>query len=94
MSSILILKGLNLNRRGTRGPIVHGALTPDARALCEATGQRLGLRVDVRQPNHARVLVDRLHGAGAPCRAGALREVIFNASVGTRTQVARRSVGA
>lgn len=89
MPAILILNGPNLNLLGTREPAVYGSATlDDVRALCEATGQRLGLTVDFRQSNHEGVLVDWLHEAGAAHRAGTLRGVVFNAGAYTHTSVA------
>ena len=74
MSTILVLNGPNLNLLGTREPAVYGRTTlDDVRALCEATGQRLGMAVDFRQSNHEGVLIDWIHeaGAGAPRRHAA-----------------------
>jgi len=89
MSSILVLNGPNLNLLGTREPAVYGSTTLDeVRALCEATGQRLGLALEFRQSNHEGVLIDWIHEAGAAFRAGTLRGVVFNAGAYTHTSVA------
>ena len=87
--TILILNGPNLNLLGTREPAVYGRTTlDDVRALCEATGQRLGLAVDFRQSNHEGVLIDWIHEAGVAHRAGTLLGVVFNAGAYTHTSVA------
>jgi 3-dehydroquinate dehydratase II len=89
MPSILILNGPNLNLLGTREPAVYGHTTlDDVRALCAATGQRLGLEVDFRQSNHEGVLIDWIHEAGAAHRAGGLLGVAFNAGAYAHTSVA------
>jgi 3-dehydroquinate dehydratase-2 len=89
MKTILILNGPNLNLLGTREPAVYGPATlDDVRALCEASGQRLGLGIDFRQSNHEGVLVDWIHEAGTAFRAGSLLGVVFNAGAYTHTSVA------
>jgi 3-dehydroquinate dehydratase-2 len=68
---------------------VYGSKTlDDVRALCERTGEQLGLKVDFRQTNHEGVLVDWIHEAGAAHRAGTLRGVVINAGAYTHTSVA------
>ncbi len=89
MPTILILNGPNLNLLGTREPAVYGHTTlDDVRALCLATGQRLGLEIDFRQSNHEGVLIDWIHEAGVAHRAGTLLGVVFNAGAYTHTSVA------
>ena len=89
MPTILVLNGPNLNLLGTREPAVYGHTTlDDVGALCQATGQRLGLDIDFRQSNHEGVLIDWIHEAGIAQRAGSLLGVVFNAGAYTHTSVA------
>jgi 3-dehydroquinate dehydratase-2 len=89
MSKILVLNGPNLNLLGTREPAVYGATTlADVQALCETTGQALGVAVDFRQSNHEGVLIDWIHEAGIAHRGGGLLGVVFNAGAYTHTSVA------
>ena len=89
MSTILVLNGPNLNLLGTREPAIYGAATlADVQALCQATGQQLGVTVDFRQSNHEGVLVDWIHEAGAAHRAGTLLGIVFNAGAYTHTSLA------
>ena len=89
MPTILVLNGPNLNLLGTREPAVYGASTlADVQALCEATGQQLGVTVDLRQSNHEGVLIDWIHDAAAAHRAGTLLGLVFNAGAYTHTSVA------
>ena len=62
MPTILVLNGPNLNLLGTREPAVYGHTTlADVQALCEATGQRLGLAIDDQHRAGHRPLHDHLH---------------------------------
>ena len=89
MSTILVLNGPNLNLLGEREPAIYGAATlADVQALCQATGQQLGVAVDFRQSNHEGVLIDWIHEAGAAHRAGTLLGIVFNAGAYTHTSVA------
>lgn len=87
--TIFVLNGPNLNLLGTREPAIYGAATlADVQALCQATGQQLGVTVDFRQSNHEGVLVDWIHEAGAAHRAGTLLGIVFNAGAYTHTSLA------
>jgi 3-dehydroquinate dehydratase II len=83
---VLVLNGPNLGRLGTREPAVYGSTThADLVALCERTGDELGLAVEVRQTDHEGELLGWLHGAaddGVP--------VVLNAAAWTHTSVAVR----
>jgi len=62
--NVLVLNGPNLGRLGTREPDVYGAATyADLVKLCEETGTRLGLAVEVRQTDAEHELIGWLHGA-------------------------------
>lgn len=82
----LVLNGPNLGRLGTREPAVYGSTThADLVALCERTGDELGLAVEVRQTDHEGELLGWLHAAaddGVP--------VVLNAGAWTHTSVAVR----
>jgi 3-dehydroquinate dehydratase II len=83
---VLVLNGPNLGRLGTREPAVYGSTThADLVALCERTGDELGLAVEVRQTDHEGEMLGWLHGAaddGVP--------VVLNAGAWTHTSVAVR----
>jgi len=64
MRAVLVLNGPNLGRLGSREPEVYG--TASLRALtelCAAAGERLGLRVEVRQTDDEAELVSWVHEA-------------------------------
>jgi 3-dehydroquinate dehydratase-2 len=64
MTRVLVLNGPNLGRLGSREPDVYG--TADFAALaevCRATGQALGLAVEVRQTDHEAELIGWVHEA-------------------------------
>ena len=64
MTTVLVLNGPNLGRLGTREPDVYGSTTyADLVKLCEETGTRLGLAVEVRQTDAEHELIRWLHGA-------------------------------
>ena len=89
MPSILVLNGPNLNLLGTREPAVYGSTTlDDVRALCEATGQRLGLASTSARATTRACSIDWIHEAGVAHRAGTLLGVVFNAGAYTHTSVA------
>lgn len=61
---VLVLNGVNLGRLGKREPAVYGSDThADLAARCIATGEALGLSVEVRQTNAESELVGWLHEA-------------------------------
>jgi 3-dehydroquinate dehydratase II len=85
-SPVLVLNGPNLGRLGTREPAVYGRTTyADLVALCERTGEELGLKVQVRQTDHEGELLGWLHEA-----ADAGAAVVLNAGAWTHTSVAVR----
>ncbi|MFI0418465.1 type II 3-dehydroquinate dehydratase [Spongiactinospora gelatinilytica] len=64
MTTVFVLNGPNLGRLGRREPDVYGAQTyDDLVALCQKTGQRLGLDVEVRQTDGEAELIGWLHEA-------------------------------
>lgn len=61
---VLVLNGPNLARLGSREPDVYGSAThADLVDACRATGEELGLQVEVRQTDDEAVLVGWLHEA-------------------------------
>jgi 3-dehydroquinate dehydratase-2 len=83
---VLVLNGPNLGRLGTREPTVYGStIYADLVALCERTGDELGLAVEVRQTDHEGELLGWLHDA-----ADAGTPVVLNAAAWTHTSVAVR----
>ncbi|MFB9931261.1 type II 3-dehydroquinate dehydratase [Amycolatopsis halotolerans] len=85
-----VFNGPNLGRLGKREPAVYGSTTHDDLAqLCVATGEELGLDVEVRQTDHEGEMVGWLHeaaGAGAP--------VVLNAGAWTHYSIAVRDAAA
>ncbi|GAA1020829.1 MULTISPECIES: type II 3-dehydroquinate dehydratase [Amycolatopsis] len=85
-----VFNGPNLGRLGKREPSVYGSTTHDDLArLCVATGQELGLDVEVRQTDHEGEMVGWLHeaaDAGAP--------VVLNAGAWTHYSIAVRDAAA
>lgn len=80
----LVLNGPNLNRLGTREPLIYGDQTyADLERLCLDTGRRLGLTVEVRQSNAEHELLQWLHAA-----ADDDSDVVLNAAAWTHTSVA------
>ncbi|RBQ19547.1 type II 3-dehydroquinate dehydratase [Spongiactinospora rosea] len=64
MTTVFVLNGPNLGRLGRREPEVYGAQTyDDLVVLCQKTGQRLGLDVEVRQTDSEAELIGWLHEA-------------------------------
>ena len=89
MPGVLVLNGPNLNLLGTREPDRYGPQTlADVEKLCRRVGEELGLDVDFFQSNHEGVLIDRIHAAGAQCRAGTLLGAVFNPGALTHTSIA------
>ena len=61
---VYVLNGPNLGRLGTREPDVYGHTTyADLVKVCQATGQDLGLDVEVRQTDAEHELLGWLHQA-------------------------------
>ena len=83
MKRVLVLNGPNLNRLGTRQPVIYGHTTyADLVKLCETAGAELGQAVEVRQTNAEHELLDWLHGA-----ADEETPVVLNAAALTHTSV-------
>ncbi|WP_108398863.1 type II 3-dehydroquinate dehydratase [Devosia submarina] len=81
---ILVLNGPNLNMLGTREPGIYGAHTlGDVQALCETTGQELGLSIDFRQSNHEGELVTWIQEAQSSADA-----ILINPAAYSHTSVA------
>jgi 3-dehydroquinate dehydratase-2 len=61
---IYVLNGPNLGRLGIREPDVYGTTTyADLVDLCERTGKRLGVEVDIRQTDADHEMIRWLHAA-------------------------------
>ncbi|GGN01730.1 3-dehydroquinate dehydratase [Lentzea pudingi] len=83
---VLVLNGPNLNRLGTREPLIYGSTThADLVELCVAEGKDLGFDVEVRQTNHEGEMVGWLHEA-----ADASTPVILNGAAWTHYSIALR----
>ena len=81
---VLVLNGPNLNMLGTREPGIYGAHTlTDVEALCQATGEELGLSIDFRQSNHEGELVTWIHQAQTGADA-----ILINPAAYSHTSVA------
>ena len=79
MTKVFVLNGPNLGRLGTRQPEVYGAVTYAQLAEhVAATGEGLGLDVDVRQTDHEGQMIEWLHEA-----ADADAWVVINAGAWT-----------
>lgn len=64
MRQVLVLNGPNLGRLGIREPEVYGSATlADLTAECRATGEKLGLSVQVRQTDDEGELIGWVHEA-------------------------------
>jgi 3-dehydroquinate dehydratase-2 len=84
--TVLVLNGPNLGRLGTREPHIYGSTTyADLVALCEKTGQELGLDVVVRQTDHEGEMIGWLHEA-----AEHDHPVVLNAGAWTHYSIAVR----
>lgn len=84
--NVLVLNGPNLNRLGTREPLIYGDTThDDLEELCKRTGAVLGIDVEVRQTNHEGEMVEWLHEA-----ADAEWPVILNGAAWTHYSIALR----
>ena len=90
MDTVLILNGPNLDRLGTREPLIYGATTlADIAQQCASYGEELGFNVDFRQTNEESELIAWLHEAadgGLP--------VIINPAAFTHYSVAVRDAAA
>ncbi|MFD4672806.1 type II 3-dehydroquinate dehydratase [Lentzea sp. NPDC058450] len=83
---VLVLNGPNLNRLGTREPLIYGSTThADLAEMCVAEGTGLGFDVEVRQTNHEGEMVGWLHEA-----ADAGTPVILNGAAWTHYSIALR----
>ena len=81
---VLVLNGPNLNMLGTREPGIYGAHTlGDLEALCQATGDELGLSIDFRQSNHEGELVTWIQQAQTSADA-----ILINPAAYSHTSVA------
>ena len=81
---VLVLNGPNLNMLGTREPGIYGAHTlVDVEALCQATGDELGLSIDFRQSNHEGELVTWIQQAQTSADA-----ILINPAAYSHTSVA------
>ena len=87
---VLVLNGPNLGRLGTREPDVYGSTThADLVRSCVATGEELGIEVEVRQSDYEGELVGWLHEA-----ADAGAAVVLNAGALTHYSIAVRDAAA
>ena len=83
---VLVLNGPNLNRLGTREPLIYGSTThADLVEMCVGEGRELGFEVEVRQTNHEGEMVGWLHEA-----ADASTPVILNGAAWTHYSIAVR----
>jgi len=81
---VLVLNGPNLNMLGIREPGIYGAHTlADVEALCQATGEELGLSIDFRQSNHEGELVTWIQQAQTGADA-----ILINPAAYSHTSVA------
>ena len=81
---VLVLNGPHLNILGTREPGIYGAHTlTDVEALCQATGEELGLSIDFRQSNHEGELVTWIQQAQTGADA-----ILINPAAYSHTSVA------
>ncbi|MGW6444389.1 type II 3-dehydroquinate dehydratase [Lentzea sp. NPDC055074] len=83
---VLVLNGPNLNRLGTREPLIYGSTThADLVEMCVAEGKTLGFDVEVRQTHHEGEMVGWLHEA-----ADAGTPVVLNGAAWTHYSIALR----
>ncbi|MGH3517144.1 MAG: type II 3-dehydroquinate dehydratase [Haloechinothrix sp.] len=88
--NVLVLNGPNLNRLGSREPVIYGSTTYDELVdLCKRTGAMLGIDVEVRQTNHEGEMVEWLHEA-----ADAEWPVVLNGAAWTHYSIAVRDAAA
>ncbi|MCM4079119.1 type II 3-dehydroquinate dehydratase [Paractinoplanes hotanensis] len=87
---IYVLNGPNLGRLGTREPTVYGSTTyADLEQLCLATGERLGLKVEVRQTDAEFEMIKWLHQA-----ADEGADVVLNPAAWSHYNIAIRDAAA
>ena len=64
MSEILVLNGPNLNRLGSREPLIYGSGTYEELVdYCMDVGEAVGRTIEVRQTNSEAEMIDWLHEA-------------------------------
>lgn len=81
---VLVLNGPNLNRLGKREPEVYGSVTYGE--MCEqleVIGDKLELKLDIRQSNHEGQLIDWIHEADE-----AFDGILMNPGAYTHTSIA------
>lgn len=84
--NVLVLNGPNLNRLGSREPLIYGSTThADLVELCKTAAAELGIEVEVRQTNHEGEMVEWLHEA-----ADEGRPVVLNGAAWTHYSIALR----
>lgn len=84
MLRVLVINGPNLNTLGWREPELYGHETlADVEALCMATGDSLGMKVDCFQANGEGEIVERIHAA-----RGVYDGIALNAGAYTHTSIA------
>jgi 3-dehydroquinate dehydratase II len=87
---IYVLNGPNLGRLGTREPAVYGSTThADLEQLCLSTGERLGLKVEVRQTDAEFEMIKWLHQA-----ADEGADVVLNPAAWSHYNIAIRDAAA
>jgi 3-dehydroquinate dehydratase-2 len=87
----LVLNGPNLGRLGTREPGIYGTASHDDLVkACVATGEELGLEVEVRQTDDEQTYLGWLHEIAD----GAADAAVLNAAAWTHTSVAVRDAAA
>ncbi|MEV4348077.1 type II 3-dehydroquinate dehydratase [Actinoplanes sp. NPDC049596] len=87
---IYVLNGPNLGRLGTREPSVYGHDTyADLEKLCLETGERLGVRVEVRQTDAEFEMIKWLHRA-----ADEGADVVLNPAAWSHYNIAIRDAAA
>ncbi|MDX8031574.1 type II 3-dehydroquinate dehydratase [Lentzea sp. BCCO 10_0856] len=83
---VLVLNGPNLDRLGTREPLIYGSTThADLVEMCVAEGKELGFDVEVRQTAYEGEMVAWLHEA-----ADASIPVVLNGAAWTHYSIAVR----
>ena len=83
---IYVLNGPNIGRLGTREPSIYGSATyADLVQICQDTGKRLGVEVEVRQTDAEVEMIRWLHEA-----ADAGADVVINPGGWTHYNIAVR----